>query len=75
VELCEHALEFAREVLKQGGGMVMKIFQGDLLSEFLEGVRAEFREVKLHHPKASRSSSSEMYIIARGFKGKRTETA
>ncbi len=72
--LCEHGLVFARKVLKPGGIMVMKIFQGDLLNEFLERVRAEFGEVKLHHPKASRSTSSEIYIIARGFKEKRIGT-
>ncbi|MEM2944096.1 MAG: RlmE family RNA methyltransferase [Methanomassiliicoccales archaeon] len=67
VELCEHALEFAKKCLKGGGSMVVKVFQGDLLDEYLDKVRTYFTDVKLHSPKASRPSSSEIYIIARGF--------
>jgi len=69
VELCSHGLVFATKVLKKGGSMVMKIFQGDLMNEFVSEVRRYFGEVRLHGPKASRSSSSEIYIIARDFSG------
>lgn len=69
VELCHHGLAFAMKVLKKGGSMVMKIFQGDLMNEFMSEVKDHFGEVRLHGPKASRSSSSEIYIIARGFSG------
>ncbi|MCQ5375258.1 MAG: RlmE family RNA methyltransferase [Methanomassiliicoccales archaeon] len=67
VELCEHALEFAKKSLKDGGSMVVKIFQGDLLKDYLRRVRKSFLDVKLHSPKASRPTSSEIYVIARGF--------
>ncbi len=69
VELCHHGLTFATKVLRRGGSMVMKIFQGDMLNDFLSEVRKHFAEVRLHGPKASRSTSSEIYIIARGFSG------
>lgn len=69
VELCHHGLAFASKVLKKRGCMVMKIFQGDLMQDFLAEVRKHFGEVRLHGPKASRSSSSEIYIIAKGFLG------
>lgn len=69
VELCNHGLAFASKVLKKRGCMVMKIFQGDLMQDFLAEVRKHFGEVRLHGPKASRSSSSEIYIIAKGFLG------
>jgi len=69
VELCTHALNFARQTLKEGGSLVMKIFEGDMMKDFLAEVRSSFATVKLHSPKASRSSSSEIYIIARGFRG------
>lgn len=69
VELCHHGLVFASKVLKKRGCMVMKIFQGDLMQDFLAEVRKHFGEVRLHGPKASRSSSSEIYIIAKGFLG------
>jgi 23S rRNA (uridine2552-2'-O)-methyltransferase len=67
VELCEHALNFARKTLGEHGTLVMKIFEGDMLREFLWSMRYDFEEVKLHSPKASRSTSSEIYIVARGF--------
>jgi 23S rRNA (uridine2552-2'-O)-methyltransferase len=67
VELCEHALEFAKKSLKDGGSMVVKIFQGDLLKDYLRQMRENFLDVRLHSPKASRPTSSEIYIIARGF--------
>jgi 23S rRNA (uridine2552-2'-O)-methyltransferase len=69
VDLCTHALNFARQTLRPGGTLVMKIFEGDMINEFLAEVRKSFSSVRLHAPKASRSCSSEIYIIAQGFKG------
>jgi 23S rRNA (uridine2552-2'-O)-methyltransferase len=68
VELCEHALNFARKTLSPHGSLVMKIFEGDMMKEFLQEMKLDFSEVKLHSPKASRSSSSEIYIVARDFR-------
>lgn len=67
VDLCTHALNFARQVLKPNGNLVMKIFEGDMMKDFLKDVRKSFNNVKLHSPKASRDCSSEIYIIAKGF--------
>ncbi len=69
VDLCEHALEFAERVLRKNGSLVMKIFEGDMMNNFLKVVKAKFKEVRLFAPEASRSSSSEIYIIAKGFTG------
>ncbi len=73
VDLVIHALEFGKQVLKPGGNMVMKVFEGDMLKDLLKEVRSNFDFVKLHSPAASRSSSSEIYIVAKGFKGKTAE--
>jgi 23S rRNA (uridine2552-2'-O)-methyltransferase len=75
VDLCTHALDFARQTLRPGGSLVMKIFEGDMINEFLVGVRRSFASVRLHSPKASRSSSSEIYIVAKGFRGGAQEQA
>jgi len=69
VELCEHALGFARKVLKKGGNFCVKMFYGDLSEGYVRTVRKYFSEVYMHHPKASRSTSSEMYVVGLGFKG------
>jgi 23S rRNA (uridine2552-2'-O)-methyltransferase len=69
IELCEHALAFARKTLIKGGCMVIKVFEGDMMRDLVSQVKVSFGDVRLHAPKASRSSSSEIYIIARDFKG------
>ena len=67
VDLCEHALAFAEKVLKPHGSLVMKIFEGDMMQDFLKLVKSKFKEVRLGAPDASRSSSSEIYIVAKGY--------
>lgn len=70
MELAEMAFEFARAHLAPGGNMVIKLFDGDMTRAFVDAIRLKFRMVKRHSPKASRSSSSEVYIIAKGYKGR-----
>ncbi len=70
VYLTELALDFATENLKKGGVFVAKVFEGDLLPPLLKKARSHFGMVKMHSPPASRSSSSEIYIVAKGFKGR-----
>jgi len=71
IELCEMALDFAVQTLSPGGKLIIKLFDGDMSKEFITQVERYFGSVKRHSPKASRSSSSEIYIVAKGFgKGK-----
>lgn len=67
IYLCELALEMAREVLKPGGSLVVKLFQGQGSDEYLRDVRSSFRQVKIRKPKASRARSKEVYVVARNF--------
>ncbi len=69
VALFEAALESAEEVLKPGGVFVGKLFQGGAAPELLARLRKAFREVKHVKPPASRASSVELYLVARGFRG------
>lgn len=69
VELCEHALKFASRVLREGGNFAVKMFYGDMSRSFFESVKGQFEEAYMHHPKASRSTSSEMYVVGIGFAG------
>ncbi len=70
VYLTEIALDFALENLKIGGVFVAKVFEGDLLSPLIKKAKNHFGMVKMHSPAASRNSSSEIYMIAKGFKGR-----
>jgi len=63
VELCEHALDFASRVLKPGGNFVAKMFAGDMSRPFTDRAKRMFEELHHNHPRASRATSSEVYII------------
>ncbi|HKJ72463.1 MAG TPA: RlmE family RNA methyltransferase [Gammaproteobacteria bacterium] len=67
--LCDLAVEFAREVLRPGGTLVMKVFQGEGFDELLRALRAEYRSVAPRKPDASRGASAEQYLVCRGFMG------
>ena len=67
VHLAEMALTTARSILAPGGNLVVKVFEGDLFHDFLMEVKGVFSQVKVHNPRASRKSSSEVYVIARNF--------
>ncbi len=69
IDLAEKALETAKNLLKEDGNFVVKVFQGDLFEDFLKEIKSLFRFTKVHSPKASRKSSSEVYVIGKGFKG------
>ncbi|MGR9052366.1 MAG: 23S rRNA (uridine(2552)-2'-O)-methyltransferase RlmE [Gammaproteobacteria bacterium] len=68
IYLCELALEAARNVLKSGGTFLVKCFQGEGYENFVHDIRRSFSSVAVRKPKASRSRSSEVYILAKGFK-------
>jgi len=66
--LTELALDFSRQVLKPGGALLAKVFQGSGFQELVAATRASFNEVRLRKPAASRARSAEMYLLAKGFR-------
>jgi 23S rRNA (uridine2552-2'-O)-methyltransferase len=68
IDLATKALETAKKIMRPGGNFFIKVFEGELFNDYLRKVQAEFEEVTLVKPKASRSQSSEMYILGRGLK-------
>ena len=67
--LCDAALDFARQVLKPGGTFLCKVLRGGTERELLEGMKRDFAAVRHVKPKASRSDSAELYVLATGFRG------
>ncbi|MFW6093723.1 MAG: RlmE family RNA methyltransferase [Pseudomonadota bacterium] len=67
MELAELAAEAAERFLKPAGDLVVKSFQGEGLDAWMAALQARFGGVRLTKPKASRSGSREVYLIARGF--------
>lgn len=72
VDLVRAAAALARTVLRPGGTFVAKVFAGDMVDELVVELRPEFAEVLRTKPPASRGPSSEMYLVARGFRRART---
>jgi 23S rRNA (uridine2552-2'-O)-methyltransferase len=66
IHLADLALEFARERLKPGGDLLIKVFQGSGVDEFRKALSSAFSSVAVRKPKASRDRSNEFYLLARG---------
>jgi 23S rRNA (uridine2552-2'-O)-methyltransferase len=71
VGLLEMAADFAIANLKPGGAFIAKSFQGGAVGPLLTKLKQNFGDVKHVKPKASRQDSSEVYIVALGFKARR----
>ncbi len=66
--LAEVALQFALESLEPGGAFVAKVFQGGSERQMLEAMKRHFASVRHAKPPASRKESSELYVVATGFR-------
>ncbi|MFT9219922.1 RlmE family RNA methyltransferase [Gluconobacter oxydans] len=69
--LAEGALDFAFQVLAEGGSFIAKVFQGGSEKDMLALMKTAFSSVKHVKPPASRKESSELYVIATGFRPER----
>lgn len=65
IELSFQALDFCQQYLLPSGHFICKYLQGEDEQEWLEEVKKLFHEVKVVKPKASRSESREVYLVAR----------
>jgi 23S rRNA (uridine2552-2'-O)-methyltransferase len=69
IALAELALDFATKVLAPGGAFVAKVFQGGSERQMLDPMKRAFATVRHAKPPASRKESSELYVVATGFRG------
>ena len=68
-ELIDAALAFAVAILAPGGAMVAKLFMGAEFKQVVDSFKRHFVNVEVTRTKASRPGSSELYIVARDFRG------
>jgi 23S rRNA (uridine2552-2'-O)-methyltransferase len=68
MSLVEAAVQFADEVLKPGGSLLTKLFQGEGQQEIELALKARFKRLKRFKPKASRPESREIYLLACDFR-------
>ena len=59
VHLCTYALDVADHVLRKNGKLVVKVFMGDMFPYLKKEMDKRFRDVKVHAPDATRSTSSD----------------
>jgi 23S rRNA (uridine2552-2'-O)-methyltransferase len=69
-DLVELAVEFAEAHMKPDGALVCKVFHGSGYSQLVKLFKERFRVVKPFKPKASRSNSSETFLVGIGLKAR-----
>ena len=75
ITLCEAAAQFAFDVLEIGGTFVAKVLAGGAETELQTLLKRNFKKVSNFKPPASRSDSSEKFVVAIGFKGRSGQIA
>ena len=68
-ELCELALDFAKNWLKPDGAFLVKVFQGVGFEDFRAQMRQAFEQVHIRKPDSSRDRSTEVYLLGRNPHG------
>lgn len=71
INLCMYAVNVCDRILKKNGKLVMKVFYGDMFPSLKRELEDRFQSVKVHSPDASRPTSSEVYVICKGFKAQK----
>ena len=67
ITLSYKALEIAKNNLKEHGNFLVKVFQGENFENLLKEIKLNFEFTKSFKPRSSRSSSKEIYIIAKNY--------
>ena len=68
MDLAELAAAAAARWLAPGGGLVVKLMQGDGVDAWIKAAKAAFDKVGMVKPTASRSESREVYAVAQGYR-------
>lgn len=66
--LAELVYDFCHQVLKPGGDLVIKLFEGAGTNEYRQLLKERFAKVMTRKPDASRDQSREFYILARSYR-------
>ena len=67
-ELCKEAMFFAKDILKDNGSFVCKIFMGSTFNEFILESKLIFKQIKIFKPYSSKKDSKETFIVCKLLK-------
>jgi 23S rRNA (uridine2552-2'-O)-methyltransferase len=65
--IAELVYDFSTQILKPGGDLLVKLFEGDGTYEYRQLLKEKFTKVLVRKPKASRDQSREFYVLARSY--------
>jgi 23S rRNA (uridine2552-2'-O)-methyltransferase len=65
VELVKRMIFITQKLLKKGGNLLFKLFEGIETKSIVQGLEKDFEEVKIYKPKATRQGSFELYVICK----------
>jgi len=68
LNLADMVVEIALNALNDSGNLLIKLFQGKGTDDYLRDIRGHFDKVRIIKPKASRSNSREIYMLATNLK-------
>lgn len=71
IELVNEIYLFSKNVLKEGGNFISKLFDGEDTKDFVNELKKSFEKVSIYRPKSTRKNSFEIYIICRGFRNEK----
>ena len=66
--LAELATDFAAQVLREGGDLLFKAFQGEGFDALIRMLRGQYGQVRIRKPRASRPRSREVYVLTRHYR-------
>lgn len=66
--LAELVHDFCLQVLKPGGDLLIKLFEGAGTNEYRQLLKEHFARVMTRKPGASRDKSREFYVLARSYR-------
>ena len=69
IDLCHKVVDLLPSILVRSGSTVMKAFQGEELDSLVKRLKKSFARVEVSKPSASRSESSEVYLVSMDFSG------
>ena len=67
MDLADICFDYCQHWLRREGALTIKSFQGEGLDEWVATLRKSFVKVNVTKPKASRSASREVFVVAQGF--------
>jgi len=70
MHLADLAAEAAGRWLESGGGLLVKLFQGEGTDAWVSDIRTKFDKVRLVKPRASRPESRELFAVCEGFRSR-----